>query len=294
MNDFSSSGDRTDRDLVSIGLPIYNGEMYMREALDSLLKQTHHNFEIIISDNGSTDLTRQICDEYVAKDNRIRYFRQPLNLGPVPNFKFVLEQARGDVFMWAAHDDLWEPSHLASAIAFLKDRGLSFVFPSFRLSSIQWKFSKTFDNKTFAFMESTDARLRTLSFMSLHYLSHSANIVYSVFRRSFLEAVWEVQNIGNDGAMGAVILSMGRGAVNSARFSKRYAGMWPGRLQGLMGIARATLGGSNPAEQAKHSIDEGRSKLIQLFPGYAAEINYIYDRYRPFNYLSNYQICSIE
>lgn len=92
---------------VSIGMPVYNGSPFIREALDSLLNQTFTDFELIISDNASTDETESICREYAAKDPRIRYVRQPENRGALLNFQFVLDEAVGEYFMWAAADDMW-------------------------------------------------------------------------------------------------------------------------------------------------------------------------------------------
>ena len=93
---------------VSIGMPVYNGEKFIREALDSLLAQTFTDFEFIISDNASTDDTEAICLEYAAKDSRIRYVRQAKNFGPAANFKYVLDEAVGEYFMWTAADDVWD------------------------------------------------------------------------------------------------------------------------------------------------------------------------------------------
>ena len=67
--------------LISIGMPIYNGEKYASEAIQSILQQTHSNFELIISDNASTDMTEIICREYQNKDSRIRCVRQSKNRG---------------------------------------------------------------------------------------------------------------------------------------------------------------------------------------------------------------------
>lgn len=94
---------------VSIGMPVYNGAKYIRKAIDSLLSQTFNDFELIISDNASTDSTESICQEYVKKDSRIRYFRQSENMGGGWNFRFVFEEAKGTYFMWAAADDMWSP-----------------------------------------------------------------------------------------------------------------------------------------------------------------------------------------
>lgn len=98
--------------LVSIGMPVYNGEKFIREALDSLLAQTFTDFELIISDNASTDSTEAICREYASRDARICYIRQTENMGAAQNFQFVLNQAGGKYFMWAAHDDIWDEKWL--------------------------------------------------------------------------------------------------------------------------------------------------------------------------------------
>jgi glycosyltransferase involved in cell wall biosynthesis len=98
--------------IVSIGMPVFNGEKFLKKAIDSILSQTFKNFELIISDNASTDSTPKICKEYTLKDNRIRYFRQPENLGPLKNFWFVLEEAKCEYFMWAAADDIRYPLFL--------------------------------------------------------------------------------------------------------------------------------------------------------------------------------------
>ena len=92
---------------LSIGMPVYNGEVYVREAIDSLLAQTVGDFELIISDNASTDATSAICQAYVSRDSRVRYVRQSANLGVAANFLYVLRAARCEYFMWAACDDAW-------------------------------------------------------------------------------------------------------------------------------------------------------------------------------------------
>lgn len=98
---------------VSIGMPVYNGERYIEKALGSLLAQTFTNFELIISDNASSDATQTICERYAARDPRIVYIRQNENLGASANFRHVLRRARGKLFMWAAADDWWAENWLA-------------------------------------------------------------------------------------------------------------------------------------------------------------------------------------
>jgi len=99
-----------------IGMPIYNAEKSLRNRLDSLLSQKFSDFELIISDNASTDLTQQICKEYLSKDNRIQYFRQEKNIGLTSNFYFVLHKANSEYFFWASHDDVTLPGFIEKNI----------------------------------------------------------------------------------------------------------------------------------------------------------------------------------
>jgi glycosyltransferase involved in cell wall biosynthesis len=92
---------------LSIGLPVYNGENYLSQSLTSLLDQSYEDFELIISDNASTDSTPDICRLYEKQDSRIRYFRQPCNIGIAPNHNFVIREARGELIKTASHDDLY-------------------------------------------------------------------------------------------------------------------------------------------------------------------------------------------
>lgn len=101
---------------VSIGMPVYNGERYIRQALDSVLGQTFADFELIICDNASTDSTREICEEYAEKDTRIRYHRNEKNIGAGPNFNLAVEFARGEYFKWAAHDDICHETFFESCV----------------------------------------------------------------------------------------------------------------------------------------------------------------------------------
>lgn len=103
--------------LITIGMPVRNAGDQIREALDTLLAQTAENFRLIISDNCSTDHTVSICEEYAAKDARVRVVRQPENLGICGNFRFVLQEAETPYFMWACHDDKWAPNFIEANLA---------------------------------------------------------------------------------------------------------------------------------------------------------------------------------
>jgi len=101
---------------VSIGMPLYNAEKYVAEALDSLLKQTFEDYEIIISDNCSTDRTMEIVEKYSRADERIRIIQQDTNIGPVPNFKAVVDEAKGEYFLWRSYDD-WSDDNYVEKLA---------------------------------------------------------------------------------------------------------------------------------------------------------------------------------
>ena len=106
---------------LSIGLPVYNGENFLAESIESLLGQSYEDFELIISDNASTDDTEDICRTYAEKDPRIRYIRQRHNIGSAPNHNFVIEQAGGDLFKHASHDDLYARDLLKLCVAALDE-----------------------------------------------------------------------------------------------------------------------------------------------------------------------------
>jgi glycosyltransferase involved in cell wall biosynthesis len=107
---------------VSVGVPVYNGDSFLEVAIRSVLAQTLDDFELIICDNASTDRTAEICRDYAARDRRVRYFRNPENLGAAPNYNLTFQYARGRYFKWLAHDDRMTPSYLAKAVRVLEER----------------------------------------------------------------------------------------------------------------------------------------------------------------------------
>lgn len=101
---------------LSIGLPVFNGEIYLEKALNSLINQTFNNYELIISDNASTDRTRDICEEYSSKDPRIHYFRNNKNIGATQNWYRVFELSTGEYFASVAHDDVYDQEYMQKCI----------------------------------------------------------------------------------------------------------------------------------------------------------------------------------
>jgi glycosyltransferase involved in cell wall biosynthesis len=106
--------------LVSVGLFVYNGERFLEETLQSILNQTSADFELIISDNASTDRTSEIAQAYAKRDERIRYYRNEKNMGPGWNVRRVYELASGKYFKQAAADDLIEPDYLRRCVQILE------------------------------------------------------------------------------------------------------------------------------------------------------------------------------
>jgi glycosyltransferase involved in cell wall biosynthesis len=104
---------------VTIGLPVYNGANYLAVALDSLLAQTFEHFELVISDNASTDGTEAICREYARRDPRVRYHRSPVNQGLSWNHNRLVDLARGGYFKWVGHDDTYHPDMLRRCVEVL-------------------------------------------------------------------------------------------------------------------------------------------------------------------------------
>ena len=107
--------------VVSIGLPVFNGENYLRQSIQSILDQTFQDFELIISDNCSTDGTEDICREFAGKSDKIRYYRQSENVGASANFDFTYLQARGKYFKWQGHDDYAYPEFLEKCLERLRE-----------------------------------------------------------------------------------------------------------------------------------------------------------------------------
>lgn len=269
---------------VSIGMPVYNGEKYIRDALDSLLAQTYTDFELIISDNASTDSTEQICREYATRDARIRYVRQPKNRGAAANFKFVLDEAVGEFFMWAAYDDLWKPSFISNAIIAMNDESIGFAFPSTILKSIRLGIFKRIPRHVFKGFEDADRNRRLLSFANLHQSSHKCNLVYSLFRTDILRNAISVQDISSDSLLSLVLLGATRGVIMDEHdFYKRYPSLWPGFRRKILLKPEKKLMFEKDRDQI---IDRAKS----IFPEISSTLERIRSQHKPSAYHSGFEI----
>lgn len=184
--------------LVSIGLPIYNAEHLIRRAIDTLLAQDYVNFELIISDNVSTDNTWNICQEYQAKDARIRLYRNLTNIGANANFERVLSLATAEYFMWAAHDDWWEPTFLSKCVARLEANPQSVLCHVRHVEPDEA--SRRFEATDYPNdLESHSRWKRIYSLLAVWPWPMPNVYVYGLFRRDMLNRIMPLANmIAND------------------------------------------------------------------------------------------------
>lgn len=170
------------RPRVSIGVPVRNGERFLAEAVDSLLAQTYTDFELLISDNASTDGTEAICRAYAAKDPRVRYFRSPEDVGLANNYNYLFIRARGEYFKWAAADDVHEPEYLSRCVEVL-DHDPSVVLAYGKARFIDAS-GGSLDTTDPGFdLRSDDVNTR---FRYVMYAYHWVNVLFGVIRRDTL------------------------------------------------------------------------------------------------------------
>ena len=276
---------------VSIGMPVYNGEKFVHEAIESLLNQTFKNFELIISDNASIDRTGEVCRSYSMKDSRIIYVRQVENIGAAANFQFVLDKATGNFFMWAACDDLWSKDFLNNAINILhQNDDIGFYFPTFKLRSMMLLIYKIVSKDVFKYIESKDKKTRVVSFYNTHHLSHKCNIVYSVFKIHIIRSVMSRQSISNDGIVGLILLGMTRGKLaDKPCFAKRYKWLWPG-FGGTMLIRLEMLIRSNKPSSFSKLKSESFLLAASFYPEFTEYFEKIQISYQENYYLNNFKI----
>lgn len=173
---------------VSIGMPVWNGQEFIRHGLDSLLGQTFGDFEIAISDNASTDATRAICEDYVRLDSRVRYSRNDQNTGVQANFAKVLDLASGPYFMWASHDDSWDPTYIAKMVSILDSRD-SAVLAGSNAGSIDQHGARrrSFDNVNVYSPTTVAARARR--FISNPPGGGHATLIYGLMRTPIIQRI---------------------------------------------------------------------------------------------------------
>jgi len=223
---------------VSIGMPIYNAEYFLRKRLNSILSQSFTNFELIISDNASTDSTASICKEYVEKDKRIRYFSQEKNMGITWNFNFVLQKAKGEYFMWAAADDTISHDFLEKNIKVLESKAnvvasISKIKPydptsdRLQLNEIDYKFRGFIKKlrKSFKQMEAYSIVGPYEKKVRFYLGKSTCKVIYSVYRSEIIrKSIIHEPFLGNDWAMILNVLRYGDLEVINETLMYEYEG----------------------------------------------------------------------
>lgn len=171
---------------VSLGMPVYNGAIYLRCALDSILAQTFQDWELIICDNASTDETQTICEEYAARDPRIKYHRSSRNIGPSANYNRTFELSRGEYFKWAAHDDVLEPTYLEKTIRVLDESpDVVLAYTDVVLIDEHGKPCRNYEFELAA-VDSGSAMRRFASLIFVNHRQHRATEIFGLMRSSAL------------------------------------------------------------------------------------------------------------
>lgn len=174
--------------LVSIGMPTYNRAHLLPRSLDSLLSQTYKNFELIISDDCSVDDTLKICQEYASCDSRIRYVRHSKNIGNIANFQYVITQARGEYFMWAADDDYWDKTFIEKLVLALEQNPKT----SLAMSSYQRIFSggEIYDTVLFEGKNNLSALNHKQLYEKVFRREPIHHCTYGIYKKEFIDKIF--------------------------------------------------------------------------------------------------------
>ena len=214
---------------VSIGLPVYNGAESLGQVIECLINQTFTDFELIISDNASTDDTAAICRKYSELDKRISYVRQTVNIGAVANFNFVLEQASGELFMWAAADDAWDASFISTLVTSMEDNPDAAVsFSNLRVIDADGNPVMDF---SFDWLSRESQQQQIQGYLAADPILGACNLMYGLFRRKILLAAtqqffWTEDHFSADFSFILYVLLQGRFIHTPLNlFEKRVGGL---------------------------------------------------------------------
>lgn len=168
----------------------YNGERFITESIETLLNQSFSDFSLFISDDASTDGTRTICEMYAKKDPRVTYYRQEKNIGMFPNFKFVLDKATGDYFMWASHDDLWEKDFIKVCVANIEQKNVDVAMTT--IANVD-SYGRTLSELTDLIKLSGSPSIKQVSKYVLQpEILGKCNLMYSIFKINVIREIWKI------------------------------------------------------------------------------------------------------
>jgi glycosyltransferase involved in cell wall biosynthesis len=243
---------------LSIGIPVFNGQEFLPELLDSLLAQTFGDFEILICDNASSDRTSQICCEYERRDSRIHYIRNKRNVGAIANFNRVFELSTAPLFKWAAHDDLHHEAYLETCVRLLEENrdivlahtGTAFIDESSELLPFEQETGSFIDPRTgrryWADVPNIgDTPVAVNRFWQVLTRARWGTHMFGVVRREILQQTSLLPDFaGSDRALLAELALLGRfRCVNERLFLKRFhanvsAALSLKELKGFLGADR--------------------------------------------------------
>jgi len=175
---------KMDKILLTMGMPVYNEEKYIGEAIESLLAQTYKNFILIISDNASTDRTPQICRYYAKKDKRIVYVRHEKNRGSLFNFRYLLEQAKTPFFMWCSGHDKWHPYFVEKLIPALEKGDVILSYPRTKRINTEGMIGEEIYEEDCTTVDINNPRDRYLYILRI---MRKVNIIYGIWRTQALK-----------------------------------------------------------------------------------------------------------
>jgi glycosyltransferase involved in cell wall biosynthesis len=175
---------------VTVGMPVFNGERFVAQAIDSALSQTFTDIELLISDNASTDGTADICRGYAVRDCRVRYIRQESNLGPFNNLKYVTDHASSPFLVWLAHDDVLDAAYIEECHEVLTKNGRTVLVTSdFRIIDEAGELIKT--ERLAGIRESIPWEQRSTEFFKYPILSNVFYCFYGMVRTNVCRSVFE-------------------------------------------------------------------------------------------------------
>ncbi len=205
---------------ITIGMPVYNGEKYIEEAIVSLLNQSFRSFQLVISDNASSDKTSKICQKLASKDSRIIYFRQNTNNGAIKNFGFLLDKTETEYFMWAACDDLWYKNFLKDCLnLIIKHSDIVLVFPNFVNINSHGKVIRRYNPDKYI---TRGTFTNAFNYMKLYGSDGKANLIYGLWRVEHLRKLPLRDYWASDiNYIFSAALGLKIGHVNKLLFKKR-------------------------------------------------------------------------
>jgi glycosyltransferase involved in cell wall biosynthesis len=168
--------------LITVGIPVHNGEEYIEETINNILNQTYNNVQIIINDNCSTDLTYEICNNLTLRDERIKLYKENTKLNVVDNFKKVFERSSSDFFIYAAVGDKWNPTFLEKMFDVInRDDNCSLVFSDFLIKD---RFS---DKQIPITISSSNSNSKFIRYL-FRVIDIQPHLIYGLFRSKMLNA----------------------------------------------------------------------------------------------------------